>query len=294
MALGSTDLGPFGIWWSGSWDGADGTPEAAAGAMESLGYGALWSSGGFEARFPDRFSQLLGATEHVPVASGIISIWHVTPAQTALAADVLQVEYPGRFLLGLGASHAPLVESMGSAYTRPYSQMVSYLDELDDLGPSVAKDRRILAALGPRMLTLAAERAAGAHPYFVPVEHIAEARRVMGPGPLLAPELAVVLESDPTAARAIARGYTEGYLGLPNYADNLRRLGYSDDDLRGSGSDRLVDSVIAWGDAAAIADRVREFHQAGADHVCLQIVEDRSGAFPFKAYRALAEVLVPG
>jgi probable F420-dependent oxidoreductase len=294
MERSSTDLGPFGIWWSGSWDGADGTPEAAAGAMESLGYGALWSSGGFEPRFPDRFGRILGATTHVPVASGIISIWHVTPAEAGRAADALQIDYPGRFLLGLGASHAPLVESLGSAYTRPYSQMVSYLDQLDALGPTVAADRRILAALGPRMLTLAAERAAGAHPYFVPVEHIAEARRVMGPGPLLAPELAVVLDSDPTAARATARGYTEGYLGLPNYADNLRRLGYSDDDLRGPGSDRLVDSVIAWGDAAAIADRVREFHQAGADHVCLQVVEDRGGDFPFEAYGELAEALVHG
>lgn len=292
MGARATDLGPFGIWWSGSWAGADGTPGGAAGAMESLGYGALWSSGGFEPRFPDRFGRILGATQHVPVASGIISIWHVTPAEAARGADALQVDYPGRFLLGLGASHAPLVESLGSAYTRPYTQVVSYLDELDDLGPSVAADRRILAALGPRMLTLAAERAAGTHPYFVPVEHIAEARRVMGPGPLLAPELAVVLETDPTAARATARGYTEGYLGLPNYADNLRRLGYSDDDLRGPGSDRLVDSVIAWGDAAAIADRVREFHQAGADHVCIQLVEDRGGDFPFEAYRDLAEVLV--
>jgi probable F420-dependent oxidoreductase len=141
------------------------------------------------------------------------------------------------------------------------------------------------------MLTLAAERAAGAHPYFVPVEHVDGARRLMGPGPLLAPEVAVVVESDPAVARAVARGYTEGYLGLPNYADNLRRLGYGDEDLAGAGSDRLVDAVVAWGDPAAIADRVRSYHQAGADHVCLQVVVDRSAGFPLDAYRSLAAVL---
>jgi probable F420-dependent oxidoreductase len=169
--------------------------------------------------------------------------------------------------------------------------MVDYLDELDDLGPAVGPDRRVLAALGPRMLTLAAERATGAHPYFVPVEHVARARDIMGPGPILAPEVAVVLEADPSVARAAARGYTEGYLGLPNYTNNLRMLGYSDDDLQGAGSDRLVDSIIPWGDAAAVTDRVREFHDAGADHVCIQVVADRGQGFPFDAYRTLATLL---
>jgi probable F420-dependent oxidoreductase len=285
------DLGRIGIWWSGTWSGADGSPDRAAGEMEAIGYRALWSSGGFDPEFPGRFGRLLAATDAVPVASGIISIWHVTPLEAARGADDLETRYPGRFLLGLGASHAPLVEPTGSDYTRPYTRMVGYLDELDDQGPAVAPGRRILAALGPRMLTLAAERSAGAHPYFVPVEHVARARELMGPGPILAPELAVVLDADPVAARAAARSYTEGYLGLPNYANNLRTLGFSEDDLEGAGSDRLVDAVIAWGDAAAIAERVHAFEDAGADHVCLQVVADRATGFPVDAYRALAEVL---
>jgi probable F420-dependent oxidoreductase len=285
------ELGKVGIWWSGTWSGDDGAPGAGAAAVETLGYSALWSSAGLDAGFPDRFGRLLDATDRVPVASGILSIWHATPAEAATAAAALDVDHPGRFVLGLGASHSPLVEALGDRYTRPYSRMVSYLDELDALGPSAAADRRVLAALGPRMLTLAGERAAGAHPYFVPVEHAARARLIMGPDALLAPELAVVLETDPATARAVARGYTEGYLGLPNYANNLRSLDFTDEDLVGGGSDRLVDAVVAWGDAAAIAGRVLEFHDAGADHVCIQVVADRTQGFPLAPYRELASVL---
>jgi probable F420-dependent oxidoreductase len=287
------ELGRVGVWWSGTWRGADGAPAAAAAEMESLGYRALWSSGGFEPGFPDRFGRLLAGTEHVPVASGILSIWHATPAQAAEGAAGLEATHPGRFLLGLGTSHAPIVEQLGAPYARPYSRMVRYLDALDDLGPRVAADRRVLAALGPRMLTLAAERAAGAHPYFVPVEHIARARDLLGPGPLLAPELAVVLEPDPVVARAKAREYTTGYLGLANYANNLATLGFGDD-LEGGGTDKLVDAVVAWGDTAAIAERVRAFHDAGADHVCVQVVADRSDGFPIDAYRQLAPALPVG
>jgi probable F420-dependent oxidoreductase len=285
------ELGKVGVWWSGTWSGDDGTPGAAAAEVESLGYSALWSSAGLDAGVPDRFGRLLAATHRVPVASGILSIWHATPAEAAAAASALDLDHPGRFVLGLGASHAPLVEPLGDHYSRPYSRMVGYLDELDDLGPSAAADRRVLAALGPRMLTLAAERAAGAHPYFVPVEHAARARRIMGPEALLAPELAVVLEADPRTARAVARGYTEGYLGLPNYVNNLRSFDFTDEDFDGAGSDRMVDAVVAWGDAGAIGERVRAFHDAGADHVCIQVVVDRSQGFPLAAYRELASVL---
>jgi probable F420-dependent oxidoreductase len=260
--------------------------------MEDLGYGALWSSGGFDPGLSPRFGRLLDATERVAVASGIVSIWHATPAQAAEGASALEAAHPGRFLLGLGASHAPVVEPLGVDYRFPYTRMVRYLDELDDLGPVVGPDRRVLAALGPRMLSLAAERSAGAHPYFVPAEHIERARRLMGPGPLLAPELAVVLESDPDTARSVARGYTAGYLRLPNYAGNLRTLGFDDNDLEGGGSDRLVDAVMAWGDVGAVADRVRSFHDAGADHVCIQVVADRATGFPLDAYRVLAAELL--
>lgn len=288
------ELGKVGIWWSGTWSGADRAHGAAAAEMESLGYGALWCSGGFDLGFPSRFGRLLDATEHIPVASGILSIWHANPAQAADGAAALEVAHPGRFLLGLGASHAPVVEQLGTEYALPYTRMVHYLDELDVHGPAVARDRRVLAALGPRMLTLAAERAAGAHPYFVPVEHVARARDLIGPGPLLAPELAVVLEVDPAVARATAREYTAGYLRLPNYANNLRSLGFDDDDLEGGGSDRLVDAVLAWGDTTTIAERVRSFHDAGADHVCVQVVTDRSQGFPLDAYRELGAALLGG
>jgi probable F420-dependent oxidoreductase len=288
------ELGRVGIWWSGSWAGADGTHGAAAVEMEALGFGALWSSGGLEAGFPSRFGRLLDATKHLPVASGILSIWHANPTQAAEGAASLEVAHPGRFVLGLGTSHAPLVEQLGAKYERPYTQMVRYLDELDGSGPAVSAERRILAALGPRMLTLAAERAAGAHPYFVPVEHIARARDLLGPEPLLAPELAVVLEVDPAVARAKARKYTAGYLRLPNYASNVRSLGFDDGDFEEAGSNKLVDAIVAWGDAATIADRVRSFHDAGADHVCVQVVSDRYEAFPLDVYRQLAPALLSG
>ncbi|HWC38178.1 MAG TPA: TIGR03620 family F420-dependent LLM class oxidoreductase [Acidimicrobiales bacterium] len=282
------DLGRVGIWWSGSWR-VDGTDAAAE--VEELGYRTLWLSNGFDERLSDRFGRLLSATKTAVVASGIVSIWH-TPA-ASVATDVSRVEQGRRqrLLLGLGVSHAPLVDAIGQRYERPYEHMVRYLDGLDDLAataPGAGADRRVLAALGPRMLRLAAERTLGAHPYFVPVAHTARAREILGSGPLLAPELAVVLEDDRTAARQVARRYTEGYLQLPNYANNLRSLGYGDDDLAGAGSDRLVDDVVASGDLDAIAARVRAHHEAGADHVCLQVVADLARGFPIDAYRRLA------
>jgi probable F420-dependent oxidoreductase len=171
--------------------------------------------------------------------------------------------------------------------------MVSFLDGLDALdGPrqSVPPERRVLAALGTRMLELAAERAAGAHPYFVPVEHTALAREVLGPDLLVATEVAVVLETDPAKARALARAYASIYLGLPNYTSNLRGFGFDDDDIDHGGSDRLIDAVIPWGDADTIAGRLREHLDAGADHVCVQVVADRQD-FPLDEYRALAPAL---
>ena len=286
------DLGPVGIWWSGTWSGADGSPDGSARPMESLGYGALWSSGGFEDGFPDRFGRLLRATERVAVASGILSIWHATPEQAAEGVRALGPDLSSRFVLGLGASHAPVVELLDTTYARPYSRMVDYLDGLDRQGPEVGPDRRMLAALGPRMLELAAERTAGVHPYFVPVEHVAQARDQLGPETYLAPELAVVLDPDPVTARATARQYTRGYLGLPNYVNNLRSLGFTPDDVEGAGSDRLVDAVIAWGDVDRIAEQVRQFHDAGADHVCIQVAADHAGGFPLEAYQALAPALL--
>jgi probable F420-dependent oxidoreductase len=158
--------------------------------------------------------------------------------------------------------------------------------------PPKEEPRRVLAALGPRMLELARERSWGAHPYFVPVEHTKRARQILGQDRFLAPEQAVVLESDPDRARGIARGHTKSYLALPNYANNLRRLGYSEDDLADAGSDRLVDAVVAWGDAATIAHQVDEHLRAGADHVCIQVLSEDRRALPMPAWRTLADVLV--
>ncbi len=267
----------------------DDPSRSVAPELEELGYGALWSSGRFDPGLSPHFERLLASTEHVTVASGIVSIWTGAPEDVGPAVAALEETFGGRFLLGVGTSHGAAVAD----YTRPYSKMVAYLDALDALPTPVAPERRVLAALGPRMLELAAARAAGAHPYFVPVEHTARARGILGPGPLLAPEVAVVLETDPVRARELARGYASTYLGLPNYTQNLRTFGYGDDDIGGGGSDRLIDAVIPWGDAEALASAVRAHHDAGADHVCVQVVADRP-EFPLAEYRELAGVLLAG
>lgn len=276
------DLGRVGIWWSGAWNEDD------AAEVEELGYGAYWASGGFNPGLSSRFERFLAATHRIVVASGIVSIWVTDPAEIAGAVAGLEQRYPGRFLLGLGASHSVVVQN----YERPYSQMVGYLDTMDGQDPTVEKQHRALAALGPRMLRLAAERSAGAHPYFVPVEHTARARETLGAGPLLAPEVTVVLEADAGKARERARSFTTGYLSLPNYANNLRSLGYTEEDVAGGGSDRLVDAVVAWGDLDAIARRVRDHHDAGADHVCVQVLADLQAGFPSQEYRELAGTLL--
>jgi probable F420-dependent oxidoreductase len=191
---------------------------------------------------------------------------------------MLSDAYPERFLLGIGVSHQGSVARRGAVYERPLSAMRAYLDAMDR-APSTAPEpevapRLVLAALGPRMLELGAERAHGVHPYFVPVEHTAFARQRLGPGPVLAVEQTVVLESDPSQARDIARGFALDYLQTENYARNLRRMGWTDADLRGQGSDGLIDAVVAWGDVDRVAVRVRQHLDAGADHVCVQVVAE--------------------
>jgi probable F420-dependent oxidoreductase len=281
------ELGRFGVWWSGSWHDAEDRELNVAAELESLGYGTLWSSGGFEPGLAPRFRELLAATDRAVVASGIASIWTTTPADVAPEVADLEARFDGRFLFGIGASHSAIVQD----YSRPYSRMVEYLDALDAADPPVPREQRVLAALGPRMLELAKERAAGAHPYFVPVEHTAYAREVLGPGPLLVPEVAVVLETDRDAALKRAREYAGIYLPLPNYTNNLRRFGFTDEDIvEGGGSDRLIEAVIPWGDAATIAERVRAHLDAGADHVCVQVIADFF-SFPLAQYRELAPAL---
>ncbi|WCN79495.1 LLM class F420-dependent oxidoreductase [Micromonospora sp. LH3U1] len=262
----------------------------AATELEELGYARLWFSGGFEENVAPRFREILDGTKRIGVASGIVSIWHSSPPEVAAFAQDAERAHPGRFLLGLGASHAVLLEGSGTTYRKPYSKMVEYLDGLDAAG--LPPERRILAALGPRMLELSRDRSAGAHPYFVPAEHTAEARAALGPDRLLAPEVAVVLEADATTARVTARQYTSGYLALPNYTNNLRRFGWTDEDFAGGGSDRLVDALIPWGTAEEVAAGLEKHYQAGADEVAVQVLNGGDATtFPADAFRALAAVL---
>ena len=286
-------VGALSAWAGGPWlePGNRAQVLEIASELEELGYARLWLSAGFGDGVPPVFGDVLAATTRLGVASGILSIWHATPEQSARAAADLERSYPGRFLLGLGASHAALVEGGGEAYRRPYSRMVDYLDALDAEGSPVPADRRVLAALGPRMLELSGQRTAGAHPYFVPVEHTVEARELLGGGVLLAPEVAVVLEPDATAARAVARRYMDAYLQMPNYTNNLRRLGWSEEDLSGGGSDALVDALVPWGRTERVAARVAEHHAAGADEVAVQVLT-ASGALPRNEFAELADLLL--
>ena len=248
---------------------------AALRAYEALGYSAIWvpESVGSKEAFAHA-ALLLDASDRLAVGTGIANIHARDGVATALGGRTLEEAHPGRFVLGIGVSHAPSVIARGGTYGRPVEQMRAYLDAMDGApwaGPPVERPPLILAALGPRMLELAAERADGAHPYFVPVEHTRFARERLGPDPVLAVEVTAAIDDDRGRARETARAFATRYLALPNYANNLRRLGFSDDDLAGGGSDRLLDAVVVQGDAEAVAARVREHLDAGADHVCVQL-----------------------
>jgi len=234
----------------------------------------------------------LQASHRLVVATGIVRIWAVPAADLASRVARVTSRHPDRFVLGLVVSHAPGVEQSGQRYVHPYEKMVAYLDELDRASPPVPKERRALAALGPRMLRLAAERAAGAHPYLVTPEHTRRARGILGPEPLLAPEQMVVVETDPGRAREIGRATLARYLQLPNYTNNLRRLGFTEEDLAGGGSDALVDALVAWGTPEEIEPRIREHHEAGANHVAVQVLTapDATG-LPHEQWRPLARAL---
>ncbi|MEU2713370.1 LLM class F420-dependent oxidoreductase [Streptomyces sp. NPDC007205] len=279
-------IGRYGIWSVGlraEDPSRRGELADAAAELESLGYGAAWLGGSSAARHA---VPLLEATATLAVGTSIQSIWQYDAEASAAAFAEVDAAHPGRFLLGLGVSHAKLADQ----YRRPYSALVSYLDALDTAG--VPAERRVLAALGPKTLQLSGERAAGAVPYLVTPEHTARAREILGEGPLLAPELKVVLETDPSRARTLARETLAMYLALPNYTGNFLRLGFTEDDLTGGGSDRLVDALFAWGDDQRIRARIDTFHQAGADHVALQVVTaDRRDALPREEWRRLASLL---
>ncbi|MDC7336772.1 LLM class F420-dependent oxidoreductase [Streptomyces lydicus] len=288
-------IGRIGVWHGGLGRIPAATARRAAAEIEQLGYGALWFGEGPGTK--EAFSHaalLLAATERITVATGIANIWGRDAAAANGATHTLAEAYDGRFLLGLGASHAPIVSLRGHTYAKPLAAMRDYLDGMDAApyeGPvAEPPPARVLAALGPKMLELARDRAAGAHPYLVPTDHTARAREILGDGPLLAPEQAVVLETDPAKARAAARAHTRFYLELPNYVGNLRRFGFDDDDFTGGGSDRLVDALVAWGDVDAVRRRVQEHLDAGADHVALQPLA-ADGDLGLDQLRALAPAL---
>jgi probable F420-dependent oxidoreductase len=261
----------------------------AAAELEALGYSALWFPGGDAHGAFDAAGELLRATSSVTVATGILSVWDSDPEMVAAGRAELSDAYDGRFLLGLGVSHAARVGE--DRYSRPLEKMRTFLDSLDVAAPMVLPEDRALAALGPRMLELARDRSLGAHPYLVTPEHTRVAREAVGPEKLVAPEQAVVLESDPERARTLARDHLALYMKLPNYSNNWRRLGFGDEDLAGGGSDRLVDALVAWGDEDAIRARVDEHREAGADQVLIQAITGGDGP-PRDAWRRLAPVLI--
>jgi probable F420-dependent oxidoreductase len=268
-------LGQYGVWRGGR------TESAEAAEIERLGYGTLWLGSSPSADLADS-ERLLDATETLVIATGIVNIWNSPADEVARSYQRIAARHPDRFLLGIGAGHPEAT----SAFDKPYEALSEYLDVLDEGG--VQKERRVLAALGPRVLRLAAERTAGAHPYLVTPAHTREARGIIGPQALLAPEVKAVLDTDPDRARAAGRSTLRMYLGLTNYVSNLRRLGFSEQDVAGDGSDRLFDAVILHGDNERIAAGLRAHLDAGADHVAFQVVGTDD---PLPGYRAMAATL---
>jgi probable F420-dependent oxidoreductase len=273
----TVDVGRYGIWRRCT----DLTPEFATEA-EKLGYGAIWI-GGSPSGDLALAEQLLDATERIAVATGIVNMWKTPAAEAAASYHRIAAKHPDRFLLGVGIGHPEATKE----YRSPYATMVAYLDELDVAGVPTAG--RVLAALGPKALRLAADRTAGAHPYLTTPEHTRQAREIVGDGVLLAPEQKVVLDTDVERARSIARPAVDRpYLHLVNYRSNLQRLGWSEADLDNGGSDALVDALVAHGDVEAVAARLRAHLDAGADHVCAQVL---TAGDPLPALRELSAAL---
>ena len=265
----------------------------AATELETLGYSALWipDVGG------DLFTPLatlLGATTTATIATGILNVWMHTPEEAAAQHAQLTAAHGPRYLCGIGISHRPFIDHVNEpgTYTKPIETMATYLDGLDAAPTPLAVNDRVIAALGPKMLELARARTAGTHPYLVTPELTAKAREGIGPDGLVASEQGVVLETDPTTARQIARMHLATYLGLPNYSNNWKRQGFTDDDIADGGSDRLVDALVVWGDEATIAARVQQHRDAGADHVCIQVLTSDPRALPVDEWRTLAPALV--
>lgn len=254
------NLGRFGSFGRGV------TPQQAT-EIEALGYGAVWVGGSPPAAL-SWVEPILQATTTLCVATGIVNIWSAPAQRVAESFHRIEAAYPGRFLLGIGVGHAEMI----SEYRKPYNALVEYLDRLDDYG--VPANRRVVAALGPRVLGLSARRSAGAHPYLTTPEHTARACELIGPSAFLAPEHKVVLTTDSARARTVGRQALDMYFNLANYRNNWKRLGFTDDEVSRPGSDRLVDAVVAYGTPDAIAARLNEHLLAGADHVPIQVLTE--------------------
>ena len=276
-------LGRVGVWLGSLRPASVDAERAAARRVEELGYGSLWSGEGIGGK--EAFAHmalLLASTERLVAGTGIANLWARHPAAMEGGAATIGATWPGRFVLGVGVSHAPMVERSGQAYEKPLERITQYLEEMDAATadaptPSIPVPR-VLAALRPGMLALSRDHADGAHPYFVPTAHTRMAREILGPDKLLIPEQAVVLAGGADEGRRLARQHMEMYLRLPNYVNSLRHVGYTDKDLADGGSDRLADEIVAWGDADAVAARVQEHLDGGADHVVLQPLGDLDAA----------------
>ena len=282
------ELGRYGVWVAGRvWPADRAEIAATAAELEALGYGSVWIGGSP----PDDLAlpeAILDATTHLVVGTSIVDIWRSDPEALAASDARLRAAHPGRFYLGLGSGHAPSTEATGQAYVRPLSKLRDFLAAL----PSVPVAERVIAALGPKTLETARDLTAGAVPYLVPPAHTADARAILGPGKLLIPEQKVYLGTDPVLARAAARRALTMYLALPNYTRNLRKYGLGDEDFAGEGSDKWVDTLAVWGDAAAVKGGVDAHFTAGADHVVINALSDTPPpVLPRAEWRALAEAL---
>lgn len=285
------ELGRVGIWASALRRGDRDRAIDAARELEALGFRAAWMPGG-EDGMRERFVDLLTGTKRLVFAVGVVNIWHHSAAAAADAFAAANREPAGRLFLGVGIGHRPLLDADSPGQlAKPVESIRAYLDALAS-GPNPVPRRDLfLGALGPRMLRLSAERTAGAHPYLVTPEHTRQARKVMGPDALLAPEQHAVLDTDPVRARSLARQWMKVYLGLPNYIANFHRMGFGEGDLAHGGSDRIVDALVAWGDPHQVVQRVQQHLDAGANHVAVQVLVPDRMTFPKDAWRTLAAVL---
>jgi probable F420-dependent oxidoreductase len=281
------ELTGVGVWSSQLRYGDPSESAEAAAELDDLGFAALWIPDVGGPVF-DAVGRLLAATKRTVIATGILNLWMHSASDVAASYATLTAEHGDRFLLGIGVSHAPLIDAdRPGRYRKPLAATASFLDALDATQRPVPIERRVLAALGPKMLALSASRARGAHPYLVTPEHTASARSALGEGPLLLPEQTVILCDSADEARRIGTDWLRAYLALPNYANNLLRSGFSEDDLAHV-SDRLFDAIIAWGDEDAIMRRIAEHRSAGADHVCVQVLVADQSAFPREQWRRIA------